>query len=134
MAETAGGTHGPAPGLAPRPRAPRPLPRQVSSAASGAGPCVPGAALPRGLCSQRPPRGGGGRPFKGPGRSVKGLPGATPFPSPGWGSGRLERAGGGLQTLLPSFVAAVTWLLPRPPRSAFSSFLASCSQLVCSSV
>lgn len=89
---------------------------------------MPGAAC-RGL--QRQAGGGGGerrgegrgvRPFKSQAWSTKGLPCATPFPFPGWASRRLGGRAG--ETLLPGSVAPVTWLLSKPPWSAFSSFSA----------
>ena len=90
-----------------------------------------GAALQGGSgCRRVGGWGGGGRavrPFKSQAWSLKGLPFAITFPFPGWasrngGGGGGGAGGGGMKTLLPSSAAPVTWLLPKPPWSVFSSF------------
>lgn len=85
---------------------------------------MPGAALQGGSGCRRVGW-GGVRPFKSQAWSLKGLPFAITFPFPGWASrngGGGGAGGGGMKTLLPSSAAPVTWLLPKTPWSAFSSF------------
>lgn len=107
-----------------------PTSRQVSQGASQQGGTLRAQSCPaRGL----PGQAGGGE--AGPLRARPGAGRASPVPTPspslaeppdGWGSG--------VETLLPSSMTPVTWLLPKTPWSAFSSSSAYHFQLVCSSV